>query len=66
MKKEYDFSKGERSQFYRKGLVLNLPVYLDKKHQDSVQRIAARKKRDVLAIVNELIRLERKTMEIME
>jgi hypothetical protein len=29
MKKEYDSSKGERGKFYRPGIQLNLPVYLE-------------------------------------
>lgn len=29
MKKEYDFSKGERGKFFRRGAKLNLPVYLE-------------------------------------
>ena len=29
MKKEYDFSKGERGKFYRPGTELNFPVYLE-------------------------------------
>jgi len=29
MKKEFDFSKGERGKFYRPGAKLNLPVYLE-------------------------------------
>jgi len=29
MKKEYDFSKGERGKFYRSDIQLNLPVYLE-------------------------------------
>ena len=35
MKKEYDFSKGERGKFYKPDIQLNLPVYLEpdvKKH----------------------------------
>ena len=35
MKKEYDFSKGERGKFYQPDIQLNLPVYLEpdvKKH----------------------------------
>ncbi len=27
MKKEYDFSKGERGKFYRPGGALNIPAY---------------------------------------
>ncbi len=29
MKKEYDFSKGERGKFYRPDAVLNIPIYLE-------------------------------------
>jgi len=29
MKKEYDFSKGERGKFYKPDAQLNLPVYLE-------------------------------------
>ena len=29
MRKEYDFSKGERGKFYRPGIQLNLPIYLE-------------------------------------
>jgi hypothetical protein len=29
MRKEYDFSKGERCKFYHPDVELNLPVYLD-------------------------------------
>jgi hypothetical protein len=29
MKKEYDFSKGERGKFYRQSAQLNIPVYLE-------------------------------------
>ena len=29
MKKEYDFSKGERGKFYRPGAEINLPIYLE-------------------------------------
>jgi hypothetical protein len=29
MKKEYDFSKGERGKFYRPDIQINVPVYLE-------------------------------------
>jgi hypothetical protein len=29
MKDEYDFSKAERGKFYRPGVLLNSPIYLD-------------------------------------
>jgi hypothetical protein len=34
MKREYDFSKGLRGKFYRKGAKLCLPIYLDAKVQE--------------------------------
>ena len=34
MKKEYDFSKGERGKFHRPGAKLNLPVYLESDLRD--------------------------------
>ena len=29
MKKEYNFSKGQRGRFYRPGVKLNLPIYIE-------------------------------------
>ena len=40
MKREYDFSKGVRGKFYRKGAELRLPIYLDAKLQEQVERLA--------------------------
>jgi len=33
MKDEYDFSKGQRGEFYQPGAVFKLPVYLDEDEQ---------------------------------
>ena len=33
MKREYDFSKAEQGKFYRRGAVIQLPIYLDAKVQ---------------------------------
>jgi hypothetical protein len=56
MKKEYDFSNGVRGKFYRQGVKLNLPVYLDKEVLAFVRKIAEKRKTDVSSIVNEIIR----------
>ena len=56
MKKEYDFSKGERGKFYRPRVKLNLPVYLDEEVFSFVQAIAGRKKADASTVVNQLLR----------
>jgi hypothetical protein len=33
MRKEYDFSKGQRGRFYRPDMKLNIPIYLEKKEK---------------------------------
>ena len=63
MKKEYDFSKGVRGKFYRPNARFNVPVYLDGKVQQFVERIAERKRTNVSAVVNRLLRSE---MELVE
>jgi len=47
MKKEYDFSKGERGKFYRPDLKLNLPIYLDPETRSFIEKIAKKKKTDM-------------------
>jgi cytidylate kinase len=58
MKREYDFSKGERGKFYRKGAELRLPIYLDEKLQGRLERIAKKKGKDIGEMVNSLVRKE--------
>ncbi len=58
MKREYDFSKAERGKFYRKGAKLRLPIYLDVKLQNQVERLAQNKGKDIGDIVNHLVRKE--------
>jgi uncharacterized DUF497 family protein len=55
MKKEYDFSKGERGKFYRKGVKFHLPIYLDDENFKFIEKIAEKKKSDLNSVVNELI-----------
>jgi cytidylate kinase len=56
MKREYDFSKGVRGKFYRKGAELRLPIYLDAKLQRRLERLARKKGKDVGDMVNYLLR----------
>ena len=56
MKKEYDFSKGERAKFYRSRAKLNLPVYLDAEVREYVAGIAKSKRSDVSTVVNKLLK----------
>lgn len=56
MKREYDFSKGMRGKFYRKGAELRLPIYLDAKLQRKLERLAREKGKDIGEMVNQLLR----------
>lgn len=66
MKKEYDFSKGERGRFYKDNLVLNLPVYLDSDNLRFVEKIARDKKSDLSTIVNQLIKENIKIAQVLK
>ena len=55
MKKEYDFSKGERGKFYHPDAKLNLPVYLDDEVRVFVEDIARENNSDLSSVVNELL-----------
>jgi len=56
MKKEYDFSKGERGKFYHPDVQLNLPVYLEPDVAEFIQRFSREKKVDAQTIVNQWLR----------
>jgi len=56
MKREYDFSKGERGKFFRKNVRIQLPVYLDEESFEFVEKIAKKKKADLTSVVNEIIK----------
>jgi hypothetical protein len=56
MKREYDFSGGERGKFYHADAELALPIYLDPDVAVFLQKIAAKKGVDVETIVNDWIR----------
>jgi cytidylate kinase len=58
MKKEYDFSKGVRGKFYKKGLTVRIPIYLDAKLQNQLERIARKKGQDIEELVNKLLKKE--------
>ena len=63
MRKEYNFTGSVRGKFYRPGLRLSLPVYLDKEALTFVQRIARKKKTDISSVVNELILSDKRLAE---
>ena len=63
MKKQYDFSKGERGKFYRKGVKLRIPVYLEEDAAAFLRKVAEETGSDVERIVNDWIR---KDIEIIK
>ena len=52
MKKEYDFSKGERGKFYWSEVELNIPVYLEPDVAKFVQERARESDVSTAAVVN--------------
>ncbi len=53
---EIDFSQGERGKFYREGMKINLPVYLDDEVQTRLATLARAKGIDLSDLVNDLLR----------
>jgi hypothetical protein len=66
MRKEYDFSKGERGKFFDNDAKLNLPVYLDDEILSFVQGIAKKRKTDVSSIVNQILRSDMQLAEVIK
>lgn len=56
MKKEYDFSKGERGKFYRPDAELNLPIYLEPEIADFLRKFAGKKNTEIETIVNDWLK----------
>jgi hypothetical protein len=63
MRKEYDFSQGERGKFFKKDAKFNLPVYLEDDILDYLENIARKKKADVSSVVNQLLRSDIQMIE---
>ena len=63
MPDEIDFSHGVRGKFYRPGMKLNLPVYLDEDVQIQLTNLARAKGVDLSDLVNDLLK---KDLELIE
>ncbi len=66
MKKEYDFSKGERGRFYRPRERLEIPVYLDKDVAEKLSKGGNRGPAKIAGIVNGILRKELELIDMME
>jgi len=62
MKKEYDFSKGERGKFYNKNVNFNIPIYLEPEIENFVLKIAKKQKETINQIVNKLLFKDKEIM----
>lgn len=63
MPDEIDFTKGVRGKFFRPGMRLNLPVYLDSEVQARLATLASAKGVELSTLVNDLLR---KDIELIE
>jgi hypothetical protein len=63
MKREYDFSKGERGKFYRPNATLSTPVYLDKKVQSYLLERAKSKGVEIGELVNQMLKRDIELVE---
>ena len=66
MKKEYNFSEGERGKFYSPDLKLNLPIYLEPETRSFIEKIAKKKKTDLSTVVNDLIKTDMQIAEFVK
>jgi predicted DNA-binding protein len=63
MKQEYDFSKAVRGKFFRKGVQLYLPIYVDGSTRKRLERLAKRTGKPVAELVNQILK---KDIELLE
>lgn len=66
MKREYDFSKGERGKFYKPGAVFKLPVYLDEEVQTYLAKKAEPKGVELSELINKLLKKETEIIEAVK
>jgi hypothetical protein len=66
MKREYDFSQGERGKFYRPDAKFNIPVYLDKDVLTFLSKKAKTKGVEVSQLINDILRKDIDLFEALE
>ena len=64
MPAEIDFAGAKRGQFYRTGVQLNLPVYLDHKLQATLAALASAKGVELSALINDMLKKDIELMQI--
>ncbi len=66
MKKEYDFSKGEKGKFYHPNAELFIPIYLDREVLNELKKIALKKNLEINTIVNQFLKKELEIIRYIE
>jgi len=66
MKKEYDFSKGEKGKFYHPNAGLFIPIYLDREVLNELKKIALKKNLEINTIVNQFLKKELEIIRYIE
>ena len=56
MRREYDFSKGERGKFFREGAKMTLPIYLDTTLQEQLEPLARSQGKGIGEVVTEILK----------
>ena len=65
MKKEYDFSKGERGKFYHPDTKLNLPIYLEPEAYSFVEKVADNRDQDISRVASDLIMTDKQIADMV-
>ncbi len=66
MKKEYDFSKGERGKFYRPDAEFYIPIYLEREILEEFEKIASKKNLEINTIVNRFLKKDLEIIKYIE
>ena len=64
MKKEYDFSNGERGKFYNKNAKFHIPVYLEPEVENFFTKLAKKQNTNLSEMVNSLLFKDKELIEL--
>lgn len=64
MKKEYDFSKGQRGKFYKEDAVFLTPIYLEPENESFFKKLAQKQNIDLSKLINNLLFKDKELIEL--
>lgn len=64
MKKEYDFSTGERGKFFSPNAKLYQPIYIESELMEALEQLAQKQNVEIGAIVNEWLKRDIQTAKL--